>query len=344
MRQENLALLGNRHDGVVRVFCSVVIPLYNKASHIRRAVESVLNQSLGEFELIVVDDGSTDGGGEIVRQMCAPRTRLICQANAGVSAARNRGIDESRADLVAFLDADDEWKPSFLKTIARLRARYPQCGGYATSYERLFADGSRRSPACVGDLPPGWEGVIDNYFQLAARSSPFCSSSCAITKEAFRVAGSFPVGIALAEDEDMWVRLSLKWQIAWSTLPEVVYHQATDNRATERLCHTAEPGYVTTADEALAAGQVPVHLVHDLREYMAIQRMRAVPNRLRFGDRRTASLLLERSSSTTAFRRQWLYYRCLAALPTSIASAWLHTTRSLAHTWVSRTAKAVLRW
>ena len=113
---------------------SVIIPLYNKARYIGRALDSVFAQTYHDYEIIVVDDGSTDNGGEIVRQYSDTRLRMICQANAGPGAARNRGIGESSAGFLAFLDADDEWMPEFLqKSLAMLRNN-PDCGLTASAY------------------------------------------------------------------------------------------------------------------------------------------------------------------------------------------------------------------
>jgi len=117
---------------------SVVIPLYNKGPHIARALNSVLAQTFQDFEVIVVDDGSTDDGAEVVRGVDDPRIRLIQQENRGVSAARNRGIEAARAELIAFLDADDEWLAEHLETIIRLRRNALEVGIYATSTLSLF--------------------------------------------------------------------------------------------------------------------------------------------------------------------------------------------------------------
>ena len=99
---------------------SVVVPVYNKGRYLRRAVDSVLAQSFTDFELILVDDGSTDDSLAVAREYTDPRVRVIRQANSGAGAARNRGIDEARATMVAFLDGDDEWVPAFLDQMMAL--------------------------------------------------------------------------------------------------------------------------------------------------------------------------------------------------------------------------------
>ncbi len=113
---------------------SVIIPLYNKARYISRALDSVFAQTYHDYEIIVVDDGSTDNGVEIVRQYSDNRLRLVCQANAGPGAARNSGIGESNAELLAFLDADDEWMPKFLQKSLTILQSNPDCDLTASTY------------------------------------------------------------------------------------------------------------------------------------------------------------------------------------------------------------------
>ena len=116
--------------------CSVVIPLYNKQGEIRRCLESVLAQTLQDFEVVVVNDGSQDEGAAIVEQFCESdkRIRLYNQSNQGVAAARNMGVSLAQAQCVAFLDADDEWLPEHLALLSSLRAKSPEAGVWLTAY------------------------------------------------------------------------------------------------------------------------------------------------------------------------------------------------------------------
>jgi len=196
---------------------SVVMPLYNGVHDVLRAVHSVLLQRVSDFELIVVNDGSTDGGEKLIRGVNDGRIRVVSQENKGVSAARNRGIAEAHNELVAFLDADDEWKPDFLETICRLRSTFPECSVFATHYTYRELDGSARSPI-LHRVPSGdWEGVLKNYFEVASQSDPpLWSSAIAVRKSALQSVGGFPEGIAIGEDLLTWARLAIDHQIAFS--------------------------------------------------------------------------------------------------------------------------------
>lgn len=204
---------------------SVVVPLYNKEDTVARALESVLNQTVQDFEVVVVNDGSTDKGRDLVERMDEPRIRLVHQTNRGVSAARNFGVSESKSEWIAFLDADDEWLPGFLETIGGLMARYPQCGLYATRYFFVPPSGPPRA-ATVQGLDENFEGVLDNYFRIAARSDPpVCSSAVCVRKIALSEIGGFPVGVPSGEDLLTWAKIAVKHPVAYSMSCMSNFHQ-----------------------------------------------------------------------------------------------------------------------
>lgn len=195
---------------------SVVIPLYNKESYVVRTLASVMRQTYRDYEIVVVDDGSTDNGAQVVENLRISCLRLIRQENAGVSAARNRGIQEAKGDLIAFLDADDEWKPDYLETQMRLVEKYPQCDVFATNYEFQNQEGVI-SPTIIRKLPfDGKDGELSNYFEVASCSHPpICSISIMVRKTAILLVGGFPVGIKSGEDLLTWARLASKCKIAY---------------------------------------------------------------------------------------------------------------------------------
>jgi hypothetical protein len=204
---------------------SIVIPLYNKAALVQRTLRSVLAQGCDDMEILVIDDGSTDGGDEVVRGMLDARIRLIHQENRGVAAARNRGIAEAAADWIAFLDADDEWLPGFLETIFRLRAQFPGCDVFATAYSYCLPDGRRVPPTFRGFPSADAAFAFEDYFAVASRSSPpICSSAVAITKRALESVGGFPEGVTSGEDLLTWARLLVRYWCAYSPGAKALFH------------------------------------------------------------------------------------------------------------------------
>jgi len=199
--------------------------LFNKEREVSRAIRSVLAQTFDSFELIVVNDGSMDRGPEIVAAIKEPRIRIIHQANEGVSAARNRGIEEAKANLIAFIDADDEWLPDFLQTIDRLQNVYPYCSVFATNYAYRNIDGSIMATILRGLPDTIWEGVLEDYFKVASNSDPpIWSSAVAVTKEAITATGGFPSGVSAGEDLITWAKLASKYSIAYSNQPAAVFY------------------------------------------------------------------------------------------------------------------------
>lgn len=250
---------------------SVIIPLYNKEPYIARAVESVLNQTLTDFELIVVDDGSTDGGRQRVEQLKDPRIRVIHQENRGGSAARNRGIAEAGADFTAFLDADDAWKPHYLEAIAELIAGHPEAGAYATAYDIVLPGGRVITPKFEAIPPSPWQGVLPSYFRSALGMPPVCSSAVTIPTRIFLELGAFSVGVPLGEDLDMWGRIALKYPIAFSSTIGASYIQEDQHPGSRMNYYGAnpEPAFVRSAREAMLRGEAIRGDLKELKEYLA---------------------------------------------------------------------------
>lgn len=196
---------------------SVVIPLYNKRGTVARAIQSVLGQSFRDFEIVIVNDGSTDNSVDEVERISDPRIRLINQANAGVSAARNKGIEEAKGEYVALLDADDGWDSDYLATQMRLAEANPQCDVFAVNYRFRDTNG-KITDTIIRNLPFTSEhGVLSNYFEVASTSHPpMWTSAVMARKKAFQEIGGFPVGIKSGEDLLTWARLACRFKIAYS--------------------------------------------------------------------------------------------------------------------------------
>ena len=146
---------------------SIIIPLLNKGPYIKRAIDSILAQEHQNFEIIVVDGGSTDNGPDIVKSIKDSRLKFIIQPTKGVSEARNFGVEKSHGSSIAFLDADDEWLPSHLSTLMRLLEKYPDAGAYSTTYKIFNTEGRLRWPKYRKIPPLPWEGLLPNYFSSA---------------------------------------------------------------------------------------------------------------------------------------------------------------------------------
>lgn len=220
---------------------SVIIPLYNKASYIRKALESVFAQTYTDYELIIVDDGSTDGSAEIAESFLqdpssrlspfASRLRLLKQPNQGVSAARNNGVGQSRGDYIAFLDADDWWDPTYLERMAQLITDYPDAGLYASNYY-YHKDGVNIIKV---DIPTGYFNYPKEYFKNFAM--PVWTGATMIPREVYEEMGGFPVGIKLGEDFLLWAKIAVQYSVAFLNEPLAYYNNTlpSNYRATYHL-------------------------------------------------------------------------------------------------------------
>ena len=221
---------------------SVVIPLYNKEQSIERTIQSVFNQTYKDYELIVVNDGSTDRSLDVVERMKVERMKVISQPNAGVSAARNRGIEEARGEYVAFLDGDDIWDREFVKELVRLIADYPGKSLYGLGCEQIRRGEEPELKDSYYRGESGW-----SYATMAFTGS----SACVNKKDAIEV-GLFDTRMTHGEDLDMWWRLMLLHGGASYLRPYAYYIQDAENRAMHRLAPLQKhiPYYVDKFAEA----------------------------------------------------------------------------------------------
>ena len=199
------------------VTISVIIPLYNKQREIGDTLRSVLAQTLQPTEIVVVDDGSTDGSAGAVRAIASPLVKLVTQANAGVCAARNRAIAESTGDLIALLDADDTWEPGFLEEIASMAAEFPGCGIYSTAFNIVSHDGRFPAPT------PTERGVVADFFRDSAHRYISIPSASAVPRAVFETVGGFPEGMKIGEDLYMWIKIARRYKVCFSPKPLANY-------------------------------------------------------------------------------------------------------------------------
>lgn len=219
---------------------SVVIPLYNKAPYVTKAISSVLSQTFTDDELIIVDDGSSDNSADLALQAIEGRDncRLLRQENAGVSVARNNGVAISHGDYLCFLDADDWWDSHFLEEMSQLITDFPEAGAYGSNYTIVNETKHKTRIAKIG-IGEGFEKGYINYFQAYASTMymPLWTGAVCVPREVFDEMGGFPEGITLGEDFLLWVHIAMKHKVAFLNKPLAYYNQDVDaaNRGVGRL-------------------------------------------------------------------------------------------------------------
>jgi len=262
---------------------SVVIPLFDKADHIRQTIESVLAQSRRPEEILVIDDGSTDGGDRTVLEY-APRVSLVRRSHQGVSAARNHGIEIAKGEVIAFLDADDYWKPRFLENVAALLERFPQACAAGSAYEFLTKPGQISQFYFVGVPGQANQGIINYFSDILAKgaASPLHSSGVIARTSVLKQIGGFPAGARWGEDHDTFARLALAGEIAFVNETLLTVNVIATNRASDSQSPRPALPAVATIANALAAA-VDHKRREELRKYLKRLAFISPMNNLKFG-------------------------------------------------------------
>lgn len=211
---------------------SVVIPLYNKEKSIGNTIVSVLKQTYENFELLIVNDGSTDRSLEVVCAIDDTRIRVIDKPNGGVSSARNVGLEIASGEYVAFLDGDDIWCSRHLEIIANAIQEYDSeiVGGFATSFYKSSNNYFEEEKFLYGSTI-----LVDNYFDfMASPETKFNSSTIVVKKDKALSVGGFDERLSYGEDVEFWYKLFSKYQLVYDDTVTTVYYTGAENRSVRK--------------------------------------------------------------------------------------------------------------
>lgn len=200
-------------------YFSIIIPLYNKEEFISQTLQSVLGQSFTDYEVIIINDASTDGSLALAQKFERPGIRIINHPkNKGLSAARNTGIKHAAGNYVAFLDADDLLDPSYLEKMNQLISRFPEAGIFGVNYVESWAGGVQiQHPFNVST------GIIENFYESNLRQPIYAPSGLCVKKEVFEKAGYYDETITFAEDIDFNIRANYYFKLAYWHEPLMTY-------------------------------------------------------------------------------------------------------------------------
>lgn len=301
------------------MYFSIIIPLYNKADYILRCINSVLNQQYLNYEIIVIDDGSTDGGAEVLKRLNDPKITLHQQINKGVSIARNIGVSLSKYDYVTFLDADDTWEKEYLINLKQLIEDYPHCGIYGLNHYYSLQGGKITFDRYANLFAGKQSGIIHDYFKLFAtlQRSPFSNSNCCYPKSVFLEMGGYQPEIRLTEDSDLWCRIALKYNVAFSTLPLATYFVETPNN-TRAIIEDDDFQVTKTLINKLESNQVKPEFIDSIIRLIAFQELSLVRRAILHGAKFLAFKKLFKKHLFQIYHVKIMFYLFMLLFPTIV--------------------------
>ena len=213
---------------------SIIIPLYNKESSVVKTLDSVLLQSYKDYEIVLVNDGSTDSSLSVVENYFSNNkdidSQIITTENKGVSEARNIGVEHAKNDFVAFLDADDIWEPNHLETLVRLINEYPLAVLWSTDVGYMYGNQKVDLPNRFNEV----NGYIDDFFVSKRGKNIFCVCTSVFRKSVFQEMGGYDARIRIGEDLDLAWRVISTHKVAHAFVTTMYYVQDAENRAMHR--------------------------------------------------------------------------------------------------------------
>ncbi|WP_397363423.1 glycosyltransferase [Olleya sp. R77988] len=208
-------------------YFSVIIPLFNKEKYILKTLESVLNQSCQDFEIIIIDDGSTDNSVSIIKAINDDRIQITTQNNQGVSVARNNAISQSKGKYLALLDADDLWHNNHLESFKKTISLFPEAGLFCNNYQ-IKRQGGLLTPTNLILEHQNQPLIVEDYFLVSQTNSLAWTSSVCFTKSVFEKIGQFDTKLITGQDIDLWIRFALNHSIAFNPEVTMIYNNFDD--------------------------------------------------------------------------------------------------------------------
>lgn len=213
-------------------FFTVIIPLFNKEKYVSNAIKSVLNQTFTDFELLIVNDCSTDNSVKIASEFLSDKVQLIHhEKNSGLAATRNTGIRKANSNYVAFLDADDLWKPHFLERIFNLIQNFSEARIFGTNYEEIWEKTTQMPHNNSDSLPVDFKGYL-NFFKINIKQGIYNHGSVCFHKEVYEKVGFYNENIQLSQDLDFNIRANYHFKLAFDNSVQMSYFMQTDNQLT----------------------------------------------------------------------------------------------------------------
>jgi glycosyltransferase involved in cell wall biosynthesis len=214
-------------------FFTVIIPLYNKEKYIKNAIESVLNQTFTDFEILIIDDFSSDKSAAIASKFVSEKVQLIYhEKNCGLSATRNTGIKKANSNYITYLDADDLWKPTFLESIFQLIQNFPEARIFGTNYEEIWGTVIKNPLNGSEILPIDFTGYI-NFFKINVKQGIYNHGSVCFHKEVYEKVGFYNEKINFSEDLDFNIRANYNFKLAYTNSIQMRYFMQTENQITQ---------------------------------------------------------------------------------------------------------------
>lgn len=254
-------------------FFSVIIPLYNKENYVENALKSILNQTFTDYEIIIVNDCSTDNSiAKIESYMSEKITLINHEKNQGLSATRNTGIKNAKADYVTYLDADDLWKPTFLETIHRLITNFPKAKIFGTNYEEVYGHKILKPFNNSDTLANDFEGIID-FFKINIKQGIYNHGSVCFHKAVFEKVGLYDEKVRFSQDIDFNIRANYFFKLAYSNSNQMSYFMQTDNQITRSsILHYQIPNYDQYEDWAKSNVDLKKQL--DFLRYVLVKKLK----------------------------------------------------------------------